>query len=287
MCLSLGVAAGCKPVPPVHVDRFEPFVLLDPGREPRRDVRYTIAPGSSTQSTMTVSVETTGVDSATRFVLGLRNGEIDFVAGPAEKTNEGLGFPFEVVGARANGVTAADADWARSLVGAGAIVEIDPRGNVVWSETNSIAAEMSTRTRAALVATGFGLTRIVLPKAAIGVGARWRVRSWVAIMNFKSLQELTYTWVDTVDGKMVIDLEYAEDGAPQHVDFAGSRAPIESESLHMEGRGRISLDPTTLMSDATFAGVAEERLVLDDGAEATPVTVEERIEVSIRTTSPR
>lgn len=287
VCASLAWTTGCKPVPPVHVDTFEPFVLLDPGREPRQKVRYAIAPGTSTRSTMTVAVETTGAESATRFVLGLRDAEIDFQAGPAEPTKEGIGFPFQVADVRPRGSTSHDGDWASSIVGAGAIVEIDTRGNVVWSESNLVAADMSPRTRAALVATGFELTRIALPKADIGVGARWKVRSRVAIMNFTTLQELTYTWVETVDGKMVIDIEYAEDGALQHVDFVGTRAAIESESLHMTGRGRILLDPHALLSEATFAGVAAEQLVLEEGESSTRVTVEETLEVSIRTTTPR
>ena len=112
--------------------------VLDAGARPRSELRYRIAPGTTTTSTTTFRVATLATSeqrAAVTLLPGLRH---DIVSGPAEPTEGGVRLKVDVVRAEAVVPEGFDEELAQQLRDSatladniGGWLELDDRGNML------------------------------------------------------------------------------------------------------------------------------------------------------------
>ena len=93
---------GCKPAPPA-AEPFVPKELLNAGEAPRAPLRYAVAEGTKTSSSLSWKVTPREKGAATVSISGLESLKITAVAGPAQVDEKEIGYDFEIVDSKAMG----------------------------------------------------------------------------------------------------------------------------------------------------------------------------------------
>lgn len=292
--LLLGVpiaVQGCKtqPTPEVAAPPSSGVFLLDAGVEPRSLLRYAIEEGTTTKATTTVRVRSTGDKVPNRYLSGLRSVELEVVYGPAEAEGDRIKYPLQIVEAKAVSEPNADRatrkrleDQAALLRGAGAVIEIDDRGNLRGSQVNAVAAHVPVRVLWDLLATLFSVSQVFLPEEPVGLGAQWQYRGMIAVYGLRLEQVVTYTLSERLNGKPVLEIEFEQVGRDQVVSIPGSEAPVEVVSARMTASGRTVLDLNSLVSDGSMNGLVKDVLVVSEEGKERSALVEDVFEVQIR-----
>lgn len=288
--LGLSAVQGCKTTT-TQVAPAGPSVglfLLEEGAEPRAALRYAIKEGATTKSTTTVRVRTTVDEVSNSFLSGLRSVELEVVYGPAEVTGDRIKYPLQIVESRAAaGPDASKAakkkleEQAALLRGAGAVVEIDDRGNLRGSQMNAVAAQIPVRVLWDLLATLLTVSQVMLPEEPVGLGARWQHRGMIAIYGLRLEQVVTYTLSERIDDKSVLEIDFEQLGQDQMVDIPGSEAPVQVDSARMTATGRTVLDLKSLVSSGSVSGLVRDELVVSEGGKQQKAIVERLFEVQI------
>ncbi len=285
------VVQGCKTktTPEVAAPPRAGLFLLDAGAEPRSLLRYAIEEGTTTQSTTTVRVRATGDKIPNRFLAGLRSVELKVVYGPAELKGDRIRYPLQIV--ESNAVSEPNAgeaakkkleEQAALLRGAGAVVEIDNRGNLRNSQMNAVAAHVPVRVLWDLLTTLLTVSQVRLPEEPVGLGARWQYLGRIAVYGLKLEQVITYTLSERVDGKPVLEIDFEQLGEDQVVNFPGSEAPIDVKSARMTATGRTVLDLKSLASQGSTSGLVRDEFVVSQEGEAKRAVVEGAFEIQIQ-----
>lgn len=268
--------------------------LLDKGDRPREEMRYSIAPGTTTSSTTTFRMATlaTTTEAAALTVLpGLR---LDVVSGPAETSERGVKLKVDVVKAEAVVPPDFDEELAAQLR-AGAVivdeiggwVELDDRGQFLAGELSEQTkrSDVPVRLLRMIMNTRETLTRVVLPAEKIGLGARWENRREITAYGFTVQQVNTYTLVDRAGDELMLNVTVQQMAVPQKIEFPEEGIEISVESMTAQAEGQIILNLGALESDASASGTAEDRLIVKTVEGTETVDIAEEFEVQIANTS--
>lgn len=268
--------------------------VLEKGQRPRSELRYKVAPGTTTTSTTTFRVATlasSGEKAALTVLPGLR---LDIVSGPAEVTKDGFKFNVDVVKSEAVVPKDFDKAMADQLEAGAAIVdevggwvEIDERGRMLAGELNprTKRAGVPVRLLRMIVNTRETLTRVQLPEEKVGLGARWESRRQIKAYGFDLQQVDTYTLVDRAGDEIMLNVTVQQFAKPQTIEFPEEGIEISVESMSTHAEGQIILDLDALESDASVSGTAEDRLIVKTPEGIETVDIAEEFEVQIVNTS--
>ena len=272
----------------------DPVVLLDAGAEPRAPLRYKIADGTTTKSNMDFTIATLATTSdkaALSVVPGVR---LHIVSGPAMATENGVKFEVNIAKAEAavpEGLDPKVAEELRQsasiLDDAGGTVEMDDRGLTLAAELNDKAKspDIPLRLLTMIVNARTTLSRVVLPAAPVGLGARWEARKEITLYGFKIQQVDTYTLVEKVGDEIKLNVTVTQNALPQSVEFPDEEVSIAVEQMNAYARGEIILNLNALESDAAAAGEATDKLVVTSGSETKKIEVNEAFEIRMTNTT--
>lgn len=153
--------------------------LLDPGAEPRTELRYTFAPGSSSRFETATVVEQTVDDASPGPISTI----VEVLAEVLEPTEGGsavritYGTPEVTTAPEALPDVVAAAERSAALLdGAVADLTIDALGFVVDADVQLTEGELADQLRETLLGN-LRSQGVVLPAEPVGVGARWVVRT--------------------------------------------------------------------------------------------------------------
>ena len=272
----------------------DPVVLLDVGAEPHEPLRYKIADGTTTKSNMDftlATLATTSGKAALSVVPGVR---LHIVSGPAMTTDRGVKFEVNITKAEAavpEGLDPKVAEELRQsasiLDDAGGTVEVNDRGLTLAAELNDKAKspDIPLRLLTMIVNARTTLSRVVLPAAPVGLGARWEARKEITLYGFKIQQVDTYTLVEKVGDEIKLNVTVSQNGLPQSIDFPDEGVSIAVEQMDAYARGEIILNLNALESDAVAAGESTDRLVVTHEGEAKKIEVNEAFEIRMTNTT--
>ncbi len=272
----------------------DPVLLLDAGAEPQAPLRYKIADGTTTKSNMDFTIATLATTSdkaALSVVPGVR---LHIVSGPAMATDQGVAFEVNITKAEAAVPEGIDPEVAEELQQSAAIlddvggtVEMDDRGLTLAAALNDKAKspDVPLRLLAMIVNARTTLSRVALPAAPVGLGARWEARKEITLYGFKIQQVDSYTLVEKVGDEIKLSVSVTQNAVPQSVDFPDEGISIAVEQMSAHARGEIILNLNALESDAAAAGESTDKLVVTQGGETKKVEVNEAFEVRMTNTT--
>ncbi|MEM8609182.1 MAG: hypothetical protein AAGF92_18920 [Myxococcota bacterium] len=271
----------------------DPVLLLDPGQEPRTTLRYDIAPGTSATSNMDfglASLATTRAGQELSVVPGVR---LHIASGPAIESKNGTRFDVRITKAEALIPKGIDPAIARDLNQGAAVlnnvggwVEIDDRGIIQDSELNEAAkrADVPVRLLVMIINARTSLSRVILPAAPVGVGARWEAQKELVLYGFKISQVDTYTLTEMVGNEMKLNIAVQQTALPQSVTFAEEGIELAVDSYSMNANGQIITNLNALEANAAAGGESVGMLQVKtvDGTE--PVEVDRAFQVRMTVT---
>ena len=268
--------------------------VLDAGARPRSELRYRIAPGTTTTSSTTLRVATLATSEQRAAVTLLPGLRLDIVSGPAEPTEGGVRLKVDVVRAEAVVPEGFDEELAQQLRDSatladniGGWVELDDRGNMLAGEFNEQTkrSDVPLRLLRMVVNTRETLTRVRLPEKKIGLGARWETRKTINAYGFEVQQVNTYTLVDRAGDEVMLNVTVQQLAKPQTIEFAEQGIEISVDTMTAQANGQIILDLDALESDASANGTAEDKLYVKTVEGTETIEIIEEFEVQIANTS--
>ena len=272
----------------------DPVLLLEAGAEPQALLRYKIADGTTTKSNMDFTIATlatTSESAALSVVPGVR---LHIVSGPAMATDNGVKFEVNIAKAEAavpQGIDAKLADELRQsaaiLYEVGGTIEMNDRGISLSAELNDKAKspDIPVRLLMMIVNARTTLSRVVLPAAPVGLGARWEARKELMLYGFKVMQVDSYTLVERVGDEIKLNVNVTQNALPQSVDFPEDGVSIAVEQMVANARGEIILNLNALESDAAAAGEATDKLTVTGPEGTEKVEVNEAFEIRMTNTT--
>jgi len=272
----------------------DPVLLLEAGAEPQTPLRYKIADGTTTKSNMDFTIATlatTSESAALSVVPGVR---LHIVSGPAMATENGVKFEVNIAKAEAAIPQGVDAELAEELRRSAAIldeaggtIEMNDRGISLSTELNEKAKspDIPLRLLMMIVNARTTLSRVVLPAAPVGLGARWEARKELMLYGFKVMQVDSYTLVERVGDEIKLNVNVTQNALPQSVDFPEDGVSIAVEQMVANARGEIILNLNALESDAAAAGEATDKLTVTGPEGTEKVEVNEAFEIRMTNTT--
>lgn len=272
----------------------DPVLLLDAGAEPQAQLRYKIAEGTTTKSNMDFTIATlaTTADAAALSVVpGVR---LHIVSGPAMATDRGVKFEVNIAKAEAAVPQGIDEKLAEELRQSAAIlddvggtVEMNDRGISLATELNDKAKspDLPLRLLMMIVNARTTLSRVVLPAAPVGLGARWEARKELTLYGFKVQQVDSYTLVERVGDEIKLNVTVTQNALPQSVDFPEEGVSISVEQMVANARGEIILNLNALESDAAATGEATDKLTVTGPEGVEKIELNEAFEIRMANTS--
>ncbi|UCH30073.1 MAG: hypothetical protein JSV06_03340 [Myxococcales bacterium] len=276
---TLLVLNGCKSDDAGDAKRNDPVLVIDQGQEPRETLRYEIAHGTRTTSTMEyglASLATTTQGSQLSMTPGVR---LHIVSGPSMEGKRGsTRFDVRIIKAEAlvpEGVDpAVKLDLNKSVAvlnNVGGWVEVDDRGIVQRSDLNSAAKnpDVPARLLMMIINARTSLARVVLPAQPVGVGARWEAAKELLLYGFKINQADTYTMTEKVGDEVKLNVQIQQTAPKQTVTFEEEGVELTLEALTMNATGQVVLNLKALEANARASGEAADLLNVKtvDGSE--------------------
>ena len=261
---------GCKSDNANDAKNNDPVIVMDQGAEPREQLRYQIAPGTVTTSTMEYALASmaTAADATELTVTpGVR---LHIISGP---TIEGKGGStrYDVRIVKAEAILPEDADpqlridlnkGVAVLNNVGGWVEVDDRGIIQRSDLNSAAKneELPAQLLMMIVNARTSLARVVLPAQPVGIGARWEAAKELILYGFKISQSDTYTMTERVGDEVKLNVQIQQTAPKQTVTFEESGVELTLEALTMNASGQVVLNLRALDANAQASGEAADML---------------------------
>ncbi|MFN8519443.1 MAG: hypothetical protein U0667_08665 [Chloroflexota bacterium] len=278
LCLVPAEALAASPVASVEpsMPAHGTAVLLDPGAEPRTELRYRLGSGTfemTVDSTQSISVEADGTSQSvdlptTRFV-------VEMVIAPTSEAGVSrvdfryLGAGLAEAGDAEMGVAIQDA--FEPLLGLTGWMLMDATGKAL-----DLGFEGTDELPPALAASISDFERLgtelsaPLPTEPVGIGARWRVLLEVPSQGLVMHQTVDYTLLERTDDAIVLAIDTDQTADPGPFSPASLPAGTTADLVALDGSGsgtmRLTLDglvPTSTMS------VELELLLTVDGMPAT------------------
>ncbi len=261
-------------------------VLLDPGAEPRSELRYQLGSGTfemTVDSTQSISVEADGTSQSvdvptTRFVVemvttptsevGVTRVDFRYLgAGLAEAGDVGMGAAIQDAFEPLLGLTGwmLMDDTGKALdLGFEGMDALDPALASSFSDFERLGTELSAP----------------LPREPVGIGARWQVLLRVPSQGLVMDQTVEYTLLERTDDGIVLAVDTDQTADPGPFTPPSLPAGTTADLIALDGSGsgtmRLPLDglvPTSEMS------LELEMLLTVDG---TPVTMAVTAEAEVR-----
>ncbi len=237
-----------------------PLELLDPGAEPRQELRLT--PIVNTKQTVTMAIdmdinmsiegqaqptfdtpvveikmetEVTKVDANGDIYTDFSYSDMDVIATPntlPELVNGMRGALQSLVGLRGSMIT--DAQGNTKALNLDLPEDIDPITQQMLEQISNSLQQISSP----------------FPSAAIGMGAEWQVSNSVSINNGISVNQIaTYELVSLQDDIATLEVRIEQDAPPQTINLPGvpPSASVKLESLNSVGEANITIGLSQIM----------------------------------------
>ena len=255
-CKDSGTAADAK--------KGDAALVLDTGQEPRESLRYKIAHGTTTSSTMDfgiASLASTSGGAALSVTPGVR---LHIMSGPSMEGKRGsTRFDVRIVKAEAivpenlHPTMKRDLNKSASVLNnVGGWVEVDDRGIIQRSELNQAAkrADVPVRLLVMIINARTSLSRVILPAEPVGAGARWEARKDLVLYGFEVSQVDTYTLVEKVGDELKLNVQIQQTALPQTLTFEEEGVELSVESFKMNATGQVVANLNALESNASASG---------------------------------
>jgi len=262
----LFVLNGCKSENANDAKSNDPVLVIDQGAEPREALRYNVAHGTTTTSTMEYALArlaTTESSAALSVTPGVR---LRIVSGPTLEGKRGsTRFDVRIVKAEAivpEGTDPAlklDLDKSVAVLNnVGGWVEIDDRGIIQRSELNSSAknSDLPARLLLMIINARTSLARVVLPAQPVGIGARWEASKELQLYGFKVSQSDTYTMTERVGDEIKLNVQIQQTAPQQTVTFEDEGVELTLDALSMNATGKVVLNLRAIEANAEASGEA-------------------------------
>ena len=272
----------------------EPTVeLLSAGSEPRRELRYALAPGSSERVTVELDMEmamTLGDAPSPPVQLPRMRMVLDLTVD--EALEDAARYTFELTDAKTLDADGVDPSVLRAIeqglfhaVGTGGSAQIDDRGFIRFIGME-IGEDAPAETRQMMETTAQQMEQLSspLPAEPVGVGARWEVIQHLEQNGIALVQTsvMTLESVDGDSGRVVASTRQHAD--PQVVDMPGAMAGARAELLELRGRrdGELAFDLTRLMPvRGQMRTESESRFEVDVGSGTQPMTMHMDVQITL------
>lgn len=253
--------------------------LLEPGAEPREQLRYKRVTGLTEDLIIELGLaslaETTNGAAAIAspvLALGLSIGSTSCTA------ENVCSYPisFRIVGVKMpEGADPADADEIVKQVDALAQIsgtfEVDARGLTRRADV-VLPPNLSPRLATLLGNIRTSLIAVPLPEEAVGIGGRWQVERINDVAGIKTKQTVTYSLLEREGRVLRLGMTLQQSAAPQEVAFSPDNA-LSVEAYEVSGAGSLvmSLDAITPLSE--IHANSELRGIVKHGAESAPLRI--------------
>jgi hypothetical protein len=297
MSASLLAWAGCKKDKSSTTSasaEADPVLLLDEGSEPRTALRYKIAEGTTTTSNMDLAIARLATNEYAGILSVMPGLRLHIVSGPAISTERGVRFDVRITKAEAvvpKGVDPQTAEQLREsasvLDDVGGTVEMNDRGILLAAELNDKAksADVPPRLLMAIINARSTLSRVALPAAPVGLGARWQAKKDLVLYGFKVQQVDTYTLVNRVGDEIKLNVSVTQNALPQTVDFPDAEISLTVEQMTANANGEVVLNLNALESDAGASGQSATKLTVTSPDGIEKIDVDGAIELRLTNTT--
>lgn len=295
MTCGLLVVVGCKTNTAKDAN-WKPEVVLEGGMVPRQPLRYSLAEGSTTTSTLELSISsmTTTTEDGEAFTTapGLRIVVTSRVA--AKLPNGNTRLDIKLVEAEAIMPEGADADVdtdfqtsAALLRDLGGWFEVDDRGITRRSELNQAAKshELPIRLLMTIIQARSSLARVIFPSDPVGVRGRWEARKRFEMFGFEIHQIDRYTLNDRIGDELRLGVEIVESAPEQTVAFEEEGVHFKLESLSVSARGDLVVKLDTLEASGRVKGRATEILSVTRAGVTEEVELDSAFQIDIEVQS--
>ena len=263
--------------------------LLEPGAEPREELRYKRADGLTENLIVELSLATlleaagaSAVVEAPVLALGLTMGEVRCTNAPDPLCN--YPFRFRVIGVKMpEGASEAQtAEVGRAVAPLGAVsgtFEVDARGITKKADVD-VPPGVSPRLLTLLGNIRTSLISVPLPEEKVGVGARWQVERLHDVGKIKTTQTLVYSLLERKDRVLRLGVTLRQSAAPQEVAY-DETTKLKVDSYEFSGTGSMvmSLDAITPLSE--IRGNSELRGTVLTGGQSEALAVAGSIEAIV------
>ena len=290
----LVVLNGCKSDNANDAKNDDPVLVIDQGAEPREALRYNVAHGTTTTSTMDYALArlaTTEHAAELSVTPGVR---LHVISGPTLEGKRGS-TRFDVRIVKAEAIVPEGTDpglkldldkGVAVLNNVGGWVEIDDRGIIQRSELNSSAKnpDLPARLLLMIINARTSLARVVLPAQPVGVGARWEAAKELILYGFKIRQSDTYTMTERVGDEIKLNVQIQQTAPQQTVTFEEDGVELTLEALSMNATGEVILNLKALEANASASGEAASLLSVKTVEGSEKVEIDSAFDVEMTVT---
>ena len=270
----------------------DPVTVLERGTQPRERLRYKIASGTTTASSMEFilsSMATTPEGTALTVVPGVR---LRILAGPAMQTKGGeTRYDVRIVKTEPIYSEGTPDQLERDLLEGASVlnqiggwVEVNDRGMISAANLNAAAqrADIPVRMLVMLINARTTLSRILLPAQPVGIGAKWQAQKRLGLFGFQIDQTDTYTLLSRKGNRLKINVSSKQTAAPQKLSFQQEGVDVMLESYTSDAAGEILIDLTMLSSAAQASGESKGMLQVTTTEGSEPVVIERLFQVRMK-----
>ena len=256
-------------------------VLLDPGAEPRSEVRYHGASGKTDRVLLRLSLanflETSaGTAAVATPVLDL----VLHLGATYRGDTEGVwGYPIRMEMIGINGADQLSDEQRAKLVAELApvsqvkgVFELDERGITRNAEV-SMPPGVSPRLLTLLGNVRTTLLAAALPKEAVGIGARWEAQRIIKLGQMNVPQTVTYTLLDRDQDVLRLGVAVRQSAKPQSFSIGLDGTTFDLESYEMSAVGSVIVDLHGLAPLAEMHALSQMRATMRRAGEAAPVAM--------------
>jgi hypothetical protein len=263
--------------------------LLEPGAEPREQLRYKRADGLTENLIVELSLatllETTGASAlveAPVLALGLTMGEVRCTTAPEPLCN--YPFRFRVIGVKMPEGASEDAaaELGRAVAPLGAVTgtfEVDSRGVTRRADVD-VPPGVPPRLLTLLGNIRTSLISVPMPEEAVGVGARWQVQRLHNVGKIKTTQTLVYSLLERKDRVLRLGVTLRQSADPQEVAYDEATS-LKVESYEFSGTGSMVMNLDALTPLSEIRGNSELRGTVSHGTQSEALAVAGSIEAVV------
>jgi hypothetical protein len=263
--------------------------LLEPGAEPREQLRYKRADGLTENLILEFSLatllETAGASAlveAPVLALGLTMGEVRCTSAPEPLCN--YPFRFRMIGVKMPQGASEEqtAELGRAVAPLGSVTgtfEVDARGITRRADVD-VPPGVPPRLLTLLGNIRTSLITVPLPEEAVGVGARWQVQRLHNVGKIKTTQTMVYSLLERNDRVLRLGVTLRQSADPQEVAYDEATS-LKIDSYEFSGTGSMimSLDALTPLSE--IRGNSELRGTVRSDGQSEPLAVAGSVEAVV------
>jgi hypothetical protein len=261
--------------------------LMEPGAEPREQLRYQRAPGLTEhlviQFGLATLLETSaaGVEAeAPVLSLGLTMGAVS----RASEDTWRYPFTFRVIGIKmpegsSEAQAAEVAHMIAPLAGVSGAFEVDERGLTRRADV-VVPADLPPRLISLLGNIRTSLVSVPLPEEAVGVGARWKVQRAHQVGRVEATQTVVYTLLERKERVLRLGVTLQQSARPQAVLF-DKDIKFQLEAYEVSGTGNMLMNLDAIIPLGELRGTSDLRGTLRHGDAAEPLRASGAMQVVV------